>query len=275
MHTIARSVILLILLACVDAQAQTPLWLTFSHPELTEGKPIQLEAFEYRPKSWNGKVILMSHGSTGGKDSGIKASIKYLNISKQALASGYVFIAWMRKGRGQSEGRFTEETGRCDPSSLKRELLEAEEQLQQVIAQVQARHGVGKLILMGHSRGGFLSSMYAAKHPEQILGVVNLAGVWSAFCERKSGNYNRQQFEQSAASFPRQFWLYFEKDSYFASDRFDDPDYAALSRIAASGGLIFRQFGAEGMPDGHQTPTFKPEVWAPEIFPLLDALPGK
>ncbi len=252
-----------------QAMAQTEISFTFTHPTLSNGAALQLEAYEYPPEKWNGHVILMSHGSTGGKTSNIKASAKYLNISKFANANGYVFVTYMRKGRGKSEGEFTEETGRCDFASLSNELSEAEAQLQQVIEQVMHRYKVQKLILMGHSRGGLLSSAYAAKHPEKISAVVNLAGAWSAACENRSG-FGRYNLEQSATKFPTQLWAYFENDSYFGNNKFNDWDYAWLSKTAKVNQLIFKKYGDQGMPDGHSTPTYKPKEWAADFFPSLN-----
>ena len=146
-----------------NAGAHAELQLVFNHSSLTDGKEIRLETFEYIPANWNGKVIVMSHGSTGGHDKAIKTSTRFLNISKFALDNGYVFVVYMRKGRGKSEGDFTEETGRCDYGSLTREIGEAEAQLEQVVRQVSEKFRVPKVILMGHSRGGFLSSVYAGR----------------------------------------------------------------------------------------------------------------
>jgi pimeloyl-ACP methyl ester carboxylesterase len=252
-----------------QAIAQTELSITFAHSTLSNGVELQLEAYEYRPEKWNGHVILMSHGSTGGKTSNIKTSAKYLNISKFANANGYVFVTYMRKGRGKSDGEFTEETGKCDTGNLNRELSEAEAQLQQVAEQVMRRHKVNQLILMGHSRGGFLSSMYASKHPEQISAVINLAGAWSAACENRSG-FGKYNLEQSAKIFRPQLWAYFENDSYFSSNKFNDSDYVWLSKTAEDNRLVFKKYGDQGMPDGHSTPTYKPKDWAADFFPILN-----
>lgn len=122
---------LILLFMCISSPVLSgELNFTFNSP--AEGT-LRLEAFEYLPKKWNGKVILMSHGSTGGHKDAIKTSLKFLNISKEATENGYIFVSFMRKGRGSSEGIFTEETGRCDEISLKNEMAEAESQLAQVV----------------------------------------------------------------------------------------------------------------------------------------------
>jgi pimeloyl-ACP methyl ester carboxylesterase len=242
----------------------------FSDPSITDNKTLALEAHEYLPKQWNGKVILMSHGSTGGNASAIKTSIKYAAIGKIATENGYVFISFMRKGRGQSEGNFTEESSKCDYGSLSRELSEAETQLKQVLQQVRSRHKVSKVVLMGHSRGGFLSSVYAAKNPEEVQAVVNLAGAWSAACEGKNGGLGRQRLEESAKKFKTQFWAYFENDSYFATGKFGDPDYSWFKKISGQQQVSFRIFSDAGRKDGHQAPTWAPKEWSDVFFPMLN-----
>jgi pimeloyl-ACP methyl ester carboxylesterase len=260
----------LLLHVCAHAELQ----LVFSHSSLTDGREIRLETFEYVPANWNGKVIIMSHGSTGGNDKAIKASTRFLNISKFALDNGYVFVVYMRKGRGKSEGDFTEETGRCDYGSLTREVAEAEAQLGQVISQVGAKHSVSKVILMGHSRGGFLSSIYAGRHPGEVQAVVNLAGAWSAACESRNGGVGRRALEESAKAFRPQFWAYFENDSYFAQSKFADPEYAWFKDSTSANGVRFKVFGDAGRKDGHEAPTWVPKDWAGEFFPLLNAIPA-
>ena len=252
--------------------ARAELQLVFSHSALTDGKEIKLETFEYLPEKWNGKVMVMSHGSTGGHDKAIKASTRFLNISKFALENGYAFVVYMRKGRGRSEGEFTEESGRCDYASLTREVAEAEAQLEQVIRQVTEKYRVSKVVLMGHSRGGFLSSIYAGRHPTQVQAVVNLAGGWSTACEGRNGGFGRRALEESARNFRPQFWAYFENDSYFARNKFDDPDYAWFTRTAVANGVTLKVFGDAGRKDGHEAPTWVPKEWAAELFPLLNGI---
>jgi dienelactone hydrolase len=266
----------LLLTSATIAQAQTklepvPTTFTYSDKGFTGDKKYRLDGFEYTPATWNNKVIVMSHGSTGGKPDAIKAVIQYKAIAAEAVKNGYVFVVYMRKGRGSSEGDFTEETGKCDYGSLRREQKEAEEQLTQVIEQVKAKHSVAKVVLMGHSRGGWLSATYAAKKPESVLAVVNLAGVWSAACEGKNGGQSRRDLEESATKFSPQFWAYFDSDTYFMGDKFNDAEYGWFTKTVADK-VTFKRFDAEGMTDGHATPTFKPKAWASAYFPALNNL---
>lgn len=254
--------------------AQTEFTFTVKDDKVTDGKSIKLQAFEYKPANSNGKVIIFSHGSVGGTTDqrAIKSPIKFLNTSKFALDNGYTFVTFMRKGRGASEGEFTEERGRCGWGETQRELNEAEVQLEQVIQQVKERYGVQKVILMGHSRGGFLSTTYAAKHPEQVQAVVNLAGVWNAACQGKDNYAAKVGLEEAAKKFKPQLWAYFEYDSYFAGDTFNDYNYEWFKKLTSENGITFKVFSAGNRKDGHEAPVWIPKEWATEYFPKLNEL---
>ncbi len=260
----------LALVACGSAWAQIPTEITY-RDALTSSE-IKLEAFVYEPKQPNGQVIVFNHGSTGGKKEVIGESLKFLRIGKLVSDHGYVMVTFMRKGRGKSGGTFVEESGKCDRASLSKEVGDAVPQIEQVIQWAKARYGVNKVMLMGHSRGGFLSSYYAAKYPDQVLGAVSLAGVWSAFCENKNGGVSREMFQESSSKFKAQYWAYFENDSYFAKDRFNDENYVWFSETAQKNGVTFKKYPQMDRKDGHETGTWRPDVWASDVFSWMSAL---
>lgn len=251
-------------------QAQVTTEIKYIDPVTSED--IKLEAFIYEPRQPNGKVIVFNHGSTGGKANVIAESIKFLGIGRLAANHGYVMVTFMRKGRGKSGGVFVEESGKCDRASLTKEVADAMPQIEQVIQWVKGKYPVGKVILMGHSRGGFLSSHYASKHPDQVLGAVSLAGVWSAFCENRNGGFSHDMFQESSAKFKQQYWAYFDNDSYFAKDRFNDENYVWFAETAQKNGVTFKKYPQLDRKDGHETGTWRPDVWANDIFPWLDSL---
>lgn len=262
---------LLLIWLCGCAWAEQPVLFEYRDPA-KPGVVIKLEGYLYEPQNSNGKTVLMSHGSTGGKREAIAESIKYLGIGRMLSREGYRVLTYMRKGRGKSEGVFIEESGRCDRRSLEAEVADAYPQMQQVVEQVRQRYSADKLILMGHSRGGFLSTYFAARHPDLVLASVNLAGVWSAFCETKNGGFSRAVMDDAAGRFKNNFWAYFENDSYFAADRFNDANYDWLSSTAAKHGIVFKKYTQNGMPDGHSTPTWKPETWRADVVQWLAPL---
>lgn len=251
------------------AQAQETFALDYVDPA---GNKLRLEAFMYTPAKPNGRVIVFSHGSTGGKKEAVAESIKFLRIGKIASERGYRMVAFMRKGRGKSEGTFVEETNKCDRASLMGEVNDAYPQLMQVVNWTRQQFSVDKVILMGHSRGGFLSTVFSAKNPDLTLAAVNLAGVWSAFCELRNGGFSHDAMKEASDQFKNMYWAYFENDSYFASDRFNDPNYEWFAATAGKAGVQFKRYPQLDQKDGHLTPTWRPEVWANDVFGWLDSL---
>lgn len=267
------------MLVSLTATAQTEVFYKFSDKDLTDGKEIQLQAFEYQPQKWNGKVILFSHDAAGGTSTSsgayqynsewIKTPIKFINISKYAVDNGYVFITYMRKGRGRSGGDFSEELGSCGWATLQRQVHEAEKQLTQMVEQVKAKYQVEQLVLMGIGRGGFLSSYYAGRNPNQVSAVVNLAGTWLSTCEDQSGRPARKMIEENAKRFKPQYWAYFENDRYFKTGAFGDWDYSWFKKVTSENNIYFKVFSQDNRKDGHETPTWTPREWALDIFPRL------
>lgn len=227
----------------------------------------KLETAIFHPAKANGQFVIFNHGSTGGNAKFAKISYAPVvpPIARMLTDGGFTVVMWMRKGRGTSEGDFTEETGSCAYGKLIGEQQEAYDQLGQVVSQVKKQFGVQKVILMGHSRGGYLSATYAAAHPDEVSHVVNLSGVWSAFCEKKSG-LNHEKIKIAAQGFKPQYWVYAERDTYFDDDRFGDPDYRWLSSTAEENTIAFKKIGSAGFEDGHSAPLSRPDLWAKDVI---------
>lgn len=162
---------------------------------------IQLMTYVYRPvKNDRHEVVLFSHGSTGGLSrspkepagpNALPASMVQFFVSR-----GYTLVAPMRRGRGESTGTYVEEcsvfTGQCtlaDQVALgERGIREALLDTDAVIRQLVLGRMVpadSKILLAGHSRGGFLSLILAGEQPSLVRGVVNFAGGWYGVTDRQ------------------------------------------------------------------------------------------
>ena len=217
--------------------------------------PIKLEVTAFEPKTWNGKVIVVSHGSTGNDPSKVKFTWTFPALSRALADKGFRVLVLMRKGRGASEGDFTEENTRsCAYSDRMREVAEAEPQLDQFVDWVRAQYAVGKVYLVGHSRGGYLSSYYGTRHQDKIAYAVNISGGWATLCEAK----NRQTIltlTETAGAWKNQLWVYAINDKYFSNSQIDD--YKAL---AEKEGIPFIKLQTtEG--DGHRFAYANPHLW--------------
>jgi len=227
--------------------------------------PIQLEVLASEPAVWNGKIVVINHGSTGrghgsnGYDeSRVKTPVKFVRLAPALTARGYRVFVLMRKGRGNSAGSFTEEDARtCGWTEQMRGVEEAEPQLDQFVDWLRQEYKVDRLIVIGHSRGGYLASYYSARHPDKVAFAVNISGGWTTACEAKNNMTHRMLAESSA--FKRQAWVYSTKDSYFS-----EADIADYADIAAKGEINFVRLDTTG-GDGHAFATSNPQLWLDRI----------
>lgn len=247
--------------------SQEQRWFTYME-KATFGSdtPIKLEVLATEPTKWNGKIVVINHGSTGIGHGGtaydekrVKTPVRFVKVAPALVAKGYRVFVLMRKGRGNSEGKFTEEDARtCSWSDQMRGVEEAEPQLDQFVDWVRTEYKVDKVIVMGHSRGGFLSSYYSARHPEKVAYAVNISGGWTTACESKN-NMTHRMLAESGTKFKNQAWVYATKDSYF-SDR-DLNDY---TDIATKSGINFISLETT-TGDGHAFASANPQLWLTQI----------
>ena len=200
---------------------------------------IQLTTYVYRPvKNDRHEVALFSHGSTGGlarspKEPGganaLPASVVQFFVSR-----GYTLVAPMRRGRGESTGAYVEEcsvfTGQCTVADqvalgergIREALLDTDAVMQQLvlgrIAPADAR-----IVLVGHSRGGFLSLVLAGERPTLVKAVVNFAGGWYGVTDRLTPAENQQRMDDHKARLARAaarataptMWVYAARDALY------------------------------------------------------------
>jgi dienelactone hydrolase len=183
----------------------------------------ELEAVVYKPQREGVfPVVIFNHGSSGGNP---KQTYKWPDQAKYFVSKGFIVIAPMRKGRGQSSGVSLEsEDKNCDISSWDKGIQSAMEDLNAVIKFAESIKEIkhGEIHLLGQSRGGFLSVAYAAegKFKEKIKSVVNFSGGWVAQKEDQCAqDFNEGAFAQygSRSTIPM-LWLYGANDLYYGDE---------------------------------------------------------
>ena len=184
---------------------------------------VRLETFVYRPNgSGPFPVAILNHGSSGGDP---KASMQWREEGEYLLKKGYVVLAPMRRGRGKSAGMSPEsEDKNCDVSSWLPGLAVSIRDIDATVEFAQTIPGIRKheVLLVGVSRGGFLSVAYAAegKYRGDIKGVINFVGGWVAQAEDKCPiDFNLKAFEKfgSSAKAPM-LWLYGASDLFYGDE---------------------------------------------------------
>jgi pimeloyl-ACP methyl ester carboxylesterase len=200
---------------------------------------IRLMTYVYRPlKNDRHEVVLFSHGSTGGLARSPKepggGNAPPPVVVQFFVSHGYTVVAPMRRGRGESTGNYVEEcsvyTGKCTNAesfargdrALKEALLDTDAVIDQLIlARLVPRKS--KILLVGHSRGGFLSLILAGERPTLIKGVVNFAGGLYGVTDRFTALENQQRMDDQKARLTRAakrasaptIWFYAVRDPFY------------------------------------------------------------
>lgn len=231
-------------LTSAPGHGQEQVWI----PKATAGATIKLEATLYRPAGRGPyPILIFNHGATDG---GVRVSdtLRPDRLGREFPARGYYVLAPMRQGRGQSEGTY-QEPGGCG-SEIALGLRNAIADLDAVFAYVRQlpRVDMSRVLLLGQSRGGILSVVYAAERPGSVKAVVNFVGNWGRCGGLFTGNPNDDYFRAagSRTKIPMLF-LYAENDSFnpVSSIR----SFAAAFQ-GAGGNLTFKLYPST-WGDGH------------------------
>jgi dienelactone hydrolase len=235
--------------------------------------PIKLETRLYRPKgNRSAPLAIFNHGSAIGRER--FDSYSYFSEARWLLDNGFAVLVPMRRGRGLSEGVYGEATY---GTSRTGQIIDVCQSINEAIEDLEAAISFGRtlpfvqqgpILLLGQSRGGFLSVIYAGRKPEDVLGVVNFVGGWMGGEELEHLNtpYFIQAGTGAGARVP-QLWLYAESDSFY-SEAHVRANHAAFQ---AAGGLAKFEY-YRGIPtDGHRLRNF-PDRWRPAADEFLSGL---
>lgn len=200
---------------------------------------VRLVTYVYRPTQYDRhEVVLFSHGSTGGLQRSPQepggSNAPPASVIQFFVSRGYTVVAPMRRGRGESGGHYVEEcsvyTGECTVGgqlaltdrALREALLDTHAVIDQlVLGRLVPR--ASKLLLVGHSRGGFLSLLLAAERAKAVRAVVNFAGGWHGITARLPAEAARQRGADHALRLERAarraevptLWLYATGDPLY------------------------------------------------------------
>jgi pimeloyl-ACP methyl ester carboxylesterase len=111
-------------------------------------------------------VILITGSGPQDRNEEILGHRPFLVLADRLTRSGYSVLRMDDRGTAQSEGVFNGATSKDFATDI-----------ESAIAFVKTLSYIDtqKIILMGHSEGGIIANMVAAKHPE-VYGVISLAG---------------------------------------------------------------------------------------------------
>jgi proline iminopeptidase len=117
----------------------------------------------FRGVSRSNPPLILLHGGPGASES---ALFRYYNA---ALEQHFLVVYWEQRGTGRS---FHAD---IPPASMTIERFVRD--LDEVVALVGRRFGKHKVVLLGHSWGTVLGTIYASRHPEKVLAYVGVAQI--------------------------------------------------------------------------------------------------
>jgi dienelactone hydrolase len=175
----------------------------------------------------------------------------------------------MRKGRGASEGTYSESYG-CDHGSVSSGVASAIEDLDGVFDFLLSQPYVDtyNILLSGISRGGYLSVIYAGKgkHRSDVKGVINFVGGWMG--EKCGTDLNSPGYAQTGkATKLAMLWLYSEGDSYYSPIAIR----GYLDAFTKAGGKAKFTLYNNVPGNGHRLANFI-SIWKEEADQYLDSI---
>jgi dienelactone hydrolase len=224
----------------------------------------------YRPaRRGRFPVVIFNHGSTGRGTISPGLTLRAEAQAHYFVQRGYAVLVPMRKGRGGSEGRYSEPE-QCEAGAVAAGLASALEDVEGVITFVATQPSLqaDHIVLAGVSRGGYLSVLYAGQgaQRDRIKGVINFSGGWVG--EGCGTDVNAAGYAAAAPHIPcPTLWL------YAAGDRFYGPPaiQGYVRAFTEAGGRATFQLYDPLPSDGHRLVQFV-STWKPAVDAYLETI---
>jgi dienelactone hydrolase len=253
--------------------ARLPLRLTVSSPD---GHSKTLEALVIRP---NGPgpypLALVTHGMPRNP-----TDVPLMRPESQSgpaivfAQRGYAAVIVMRSGYGQSAGPYMEWLGPCSARTYKEAGDAAAGDVLAAVSALQRERWVDpkRVVLVGHSMGGFAALAVAATNPPGVLGTISFAGAVGSprpdyVCQPDRLIEADRTFGQTAR-IPG-LWIFARNDHFFGPDLTTAMFDAYRANGAPASLFEAPPYGRDGhaliwSPDG--------TAWWPEVEAFLKSL---
>lgn len=139
-----------------------------------------LVATLYRPQGAGPfPLVVLNHGSPGARwEREAMGRYRPLPQIREFLKRGFVVIAPMRRGYGDTGGEWAERYGTCVAPDYYRAAREGAKDVNATVAYAQSLPYVRRdqVLLVGQSAGGIAAMAAASENPSGVVAVVNLSG---------------------------------------------------------------------------------------------------
>ena len=154
---------------------------------LADGRQVRLETLILRPdRPGRFPLVVLVHGTNPAAGLAFRVAAErqspsdLLNPAVAFAQHGYAVASIMRRGFGHSDGPFAETlSGTCDDRDYLAVGRIAAEDVTGALATLRGEPWVDpdRVVLMGHSTGGFAVTAAAADNPAGVVGVLNFEGA--------------------------------------------------------------------------------------------------
>ncbi len=236
------------------------------------GSTLLLEATVYRPEGERpSPLAIINHGSPRDAAQRAQMHATYRTASQWLVSQGYVVVVPMRRGYGGTGGGWAESAGSCANPGYFNAGIASSQDIAAVIAYMDRQPFVDakRIVLIGHSAGGWAALASASRNLDGVIGVVNFAGGRGSLRPDEVCSPDRlvdAVKQYGATTRVPTLWIYAENDHFFgpvlARRMFDT--FVAASAPQAE----FFPAPATGK-DGHQFINEGSPVWEPVVGAFL------
>jgi hypothetical protein len=161
-----------------------PLNESLIHIPITVSRPagdqrLTLEATLYRPPGPGPfPLVVLSHGTARDPSQRLGERLRYNAQSWEFVSLGFAVVIPMRRGFANSEGDYAEEEGFCDRALFYEAGMESAKDLRATLQYMYPQPFIDprRIVLAGHSSGGFASLALASQGFTGVVGVINIGG---------------------------------------------------------------------------------------------------
>ena len=129
----------------------------------------------YKSTSVTNPVLLFIHGGPGMAESTFSYAFQ------EDLSTRYTVVRWDQRGAGKTLAK----NKNCYPTM--EELLH---DMQAVVNYLKAKYAKEKIVILGHSFGSLLGTMYTLRHPKDVLYYIG-AGQFISITENERVGYEK------------------------------------------------------------------------------------
>ncbi len=250
-----------------------PLRLTVNGPD---GHAKTLEALVLRPNDpgpW--PLALITHGMPrGSADIPLERPELYSSPAIVFAQHGYAAAIVLRSGYGRSDGPYSEALGPCEARNYTRAGDAAAGDVLAALTELRKEAWVdpARIILVGHSMGGFAALAASARNPPGVLGFISFAGAVGSptpdFVCQPDRLIDADRTYGETARVPG-LWIFAANDHFFGPDLARSMFDAYIADGAPASLFEAPPFGRDGhrliwSPDG--------TAWWPQVAAFLTSL---